>query len=163
MITTMMLVIIVIIILVPLMILVLKMTKKYHITWYWCQDKRDSYIAEKMAKKFGQGSSPPFRAMPERNFFLYRRCCSLTEERLGWWNLRSTMTLQMSARGFKRGDVWFKFQFQMLSNVFRCFWEDVMYLAPFCCCSWQHLPCFLTDTSLPYFPSLPYQYWWVKK
>ena len=52
------------------MILVLKMTKKYHITWYWCQNIRDNMV-EKRVKKLGQGP-PPFRAMPERNrFFLW--------------------------------------------------------------------------------------------
>ena len=52
------------------MILVLKMTKKYHITWYWCQNIRNNMV-EKRVKKFGQGPPPPpFRAMPERNRFL---------------------------------------------------------------------------------------------
>ena len=59
----------------------------------------------KKGKKIRAGVFPPFSGNARKKFFLYRRCCSLTEERLGWWNLRSTMTLQMSARGFKRGDV----------------------------------------------------------
>ena len=49
------------------MILVLKINKKYHLTWYWCQNIRDNMV-EKRIKKFGQGL-PPFQAMPERNRF----------------------------------------------------------------------------------------------
>ena len=40
------------------MILVLKMTKKYHITWYWCQNIKDNMV-EKRVKRFGQGPPPP--------------------------------------------------------------------------------------------------------
>ena len=54
----MMWVIIVIIILVLLMILVFKMTKKYQITWYWCQNIRENMV-EKRVNKFGQGPPPP--------------------------------------------------------------------------------------------------------
>ena len=32
------------------MILVLKMTKKYHITWYWCQNIRDNMVKKKGSK-----------------------------------------------------------------------------------------------------------------
>ena len=66
----------VIIILVLLMILVLKINKKYHLTWYWCQNIRDNMV-EKRIKKFGQGP-PLFRHCPkEINFFSVR--CSLRE------------------------------------------------------------------------------------
>ena len=58
MIATMMWVIIVIIILVLLMILVFKMTKKYQITWYWCQNIREN-IVEKRVKISGRGLTPP--------------------------------------------------------------------------------------------------------
>ena len=52
------------------MILVLKMTKKYHLTWYWCQNIRDSMV-EKRVKKLRQGSPhPPFfgQCPKEKNF-----------------------------------------------------------------------------------------------
>ena len=68
MITTMMWVIIVIIILVLLMILVLKTTKKYHITWYWCQNIKGQHGGKK-GQKIRARPPPPFRAMPERNWF----------------------------------------------------------------------------------------------
>ena len=71
MITTMMGVII---IMELLMILVLKMTKKYHITWYWCQNIRDNMV-EKQGQKIRAGVSlppPPFRAMPKRKHFFFQ-------------------------------------------------------------------------------------------
>ena len=41
-----------------------------HITWYWCQDIRDSYMVEESPKNWARPSHhPPFRAMPERNVF----------------------------------------------------------------------------------------------
>ena len=52
------------------MILVLKMTKKYHITWYWCQNIRDTMAGGRKGKNIRAGvSPPPFRAMPERKHF----------------------------------------------------------------------------------------------
>ena len=45
------------------------MTKKYQITWYWCQNIRENMV-EKRVKKFGQGTPPiPFRAVAKRKFF----------------------------------------------------------------------------------------------
>ena len=55
------------------MILVLKMTKKYHITWYWCQNIRDNMV-EKRVKKFGQGPPPFFGQCPKEIDFCYGRC-----------------------------------------------------------------------------------------
>ena len=52
------------------MILVLKMTKKYHITWYWCQNIRDNMV-EKRVKRFGQGPPPPLFGQCD---FSYGRC-----------------------------------------------------------------------------------------
>ena len=68
----MMWVTIVIKILVLLMILVLKMTNKYHITWYWCQNMRDNMV-EKRVKKFGHGSPPPFSGNARKKSFFFRR------------------------------------------------------------------------------------------
>ena len=58
MITTMMGVII---IMELLMILVLKMTKKYHITWYWCQDILKGQLhGGKRAKRLRPFPPPPY-------------------------------------------------------------------------------------------------------
>ena len=54
------------------MILVLKMTKKYHITWYWCQNIKDNMV-EKRVKKFGHGSPPPFSGNARKKSFFFRR------------------------------------------------------------------------------------------
>ena len=51
------------------MILVLKMTKKYHITWFWCQNIRDNMV-EKRVNRFRQGSPPPlFGNARKKTFF----------------------------------------------------------------------------------------------
>ena len=62
-------VIIVIMILVLLTILVLKMTTKYHITWHWCQDIRDSYMVEKGPTNLGEALPPLFGQCPKENVF----------------------------------------------------------------------------------------------
>ena len=55
------------------MILVL-MTNKYHITWYWCQNKRDNIVGKK-SKKFGQGPPPIlFGQCPKKIDFSSVRC-----------------------------------------------------------------------------------------
>ena len=60
----------VIIILVLLMILVLKINKKYHLTWYGCQNIRDNMV-EKRIKKIRAGVSPPlFGQCPKEIFFM---------------------------------------------------------------------------------------------
>ena len=61
---------VIIVIIILVLFLVLKMTKKYHITWYWCQDIRDSYMMEKRTEKFGQ-------CPKENGFFPGRRSLAL--------------------------------------------------------------------------------------
>ena len=50
----------------------LKMTRKYHIIWYWCQDIWDSYMVEEDQK---------IRARPERSRFF---SCSLSLHHWFW-------------------------------------------------------------------------------
>ena len=56
------------------MILVLKMTKKYHITWYWCQNIRENMV-EKKGQKIRAGVSPPplLGQSPKENIFFFVR------------------------------------------------------------------------------------------
>ena len=47
------------------------MTKKYHMSWYWCQNIRDNMVEK--GKNSGKALPPPhFRAMPERKRFFIR-------------------------------------------------------------------------------------------
>ena len=73
------------------MILVLKMTKKYHITWYWCQNIRENMV-EKRVKKFGQGSPPPplFGQCPKENIFFFRRASHIHKYWSSWaWSCKT--------------------------------------------------------------------------
>ena len=60
-----------IIILLLLMILVLKITKKYTHNMILMSRSKGQLHGGKRAKNFGQGPSPPFRALPrKKSFFL---------------------------------------------------------------------------------------------
>ena len=108
-------VIIVIIILVLLVILVLKWPKSIHITWYWCQDLRDSYMVEKGPKISGKALPPLFGPCPERKVFSYVMCfLRVTQYNdLSMTRMQCLRCLEVATRPSYRWDIdiWWTFSF----------------------------------------------------
>ena len=122
------------------MILVLNMTKKNHITWYWCQNKYKRQHGGKKGKIIRARPSPSlFGQCPKENGFSYRRCflirnCIKWAE--GWWWRRSG-SLSIS-------------NFQLKSKKSRktcqcCVWTLIHLLLKDICCVFLRLFVFVCD------------------